>query len=428
MEFKYKNVLILGYGVSGKAVEEVLLNKNINYKIFDNNINLKEDKFVKKISRKMLQNFDLVVLSPGISVFSKYVKLAKRLKIEVISEIEFASFFCNKYIIAVTGTNGKTTTVNLINHIFTNLGVKTELVGNIGTPFSLTYKSDAIVSIVEVSSFQLEAIKNFKPNIAVLLNIDCDHIDRHKSYQNYCNTKFEIFKNQSSFDYAIINKSVSELKGKSKISNDVQKLIINDHIYVKDNIIYLNKDNERIKLCNISKFKHINTCMDNILASILVCFVYGLNLKDVINEICSFKVSGNRLQIVKNVNDVTYINDSKSTNIHSTKYALNALQGKDIVLMIGGFDKKLNFETFFNNIPNNVIKVVLFGQVANRLEKICKKCKYFNYVKFDKLIDAIEYCKANAPKNSYVLFSPANSSFDEFESYKKRGDFFIENI
>ena len=134
------------------------------------------------------------------------------------------------------------------------------------------------------------------------------------------------------------------------------------------------------------------------------------------------------MQIVKTIDSVTYINDSKATNIHATKYALDALKNKEIVLMLGGFDKKLNFETFFNNIPNNVIKVVLFGQVANRLEKPCKKCKYFNYVKFDKLIDAIDYCKANAPRNSCVLLSPANSSFDEFESYKKRGDFFVENI
>lgn len=428
MEFKYKNVLILGYGVSGKAVEEVLLNKKINYKIFDSNINFKDGKFISKYNKKTIKNFDLVVLSPGISVYSKYVKLAKRLKIEVISEIEFASMFCNKYIIAVTGTNGKTTTVNLINHILTNLGVKTELVGNVGTPFSLTYKSDATVSVVEVSSFQLEKVKNFKPNISVLLNIDYDHIDRHKTFENYSATKFELFKNQSFLDYAIINKSVSKFKCNNKISKDVQKFIINDDIYVKDNVIYLNKDNNIIKVCNISKFKHINTCLDNILASILVCFIYGLNLKDIINEICSFKVSDNRMQIVKTINNVTYINDSKATNIHATKYALDALKDKDIVLILGGFDKKLNFETFFNNIPNNVVKVVLFGQVANRLEKTCKKCKYLNYVKFDKLIDAINYCKTNAPSNSYVLFSPANSSFDEFESYKKRGDFFVENV
>ena len=428
MEFKYKNILILGYGVSGNAVEELLKSKNISYKIFDENIDLNNENFINKINNKILKLFDLIVLSPGVSIYNKYVKMAKKHKIDVVSEIEFASWFCGKYIIAVTGTNGKTTTVNLIDHIFKTLGVKTELVGNVGNPFSLTYKSNVDVSIVEVSSFQLEAIKNFKPNIAVLLNIDYDHIDRHKTFKNYCNCKFEIFKNQTHLDYAIINKSVSELKYGDNCLNDVQKLYINSDIYVKDNFIYINKDNIQIKVCNISKFKSINTCIDNILASVLVCFIYGLNLKDVINAISSFKVAANRLEVVKTVDDVTYINDSKATNIHATKYALDALKNKDIVLMLGGFDKKLNFEPFFNNIPNNVVKVVLFGQVANRLEKTCKKCKYFNYVKFDKLIDAITYCKANAPKNSCVLLSPANSSFDEFESYKKRGDFFVENI
>ena len=145
----------------------------------------------------MLIQFDLIVISPAISIYNKHIKLAKKMGIKVISEIEFAYYFCKSEIIAITGTNGKTTTVELIHHILKNNGVDCELLGNIGTPFSCTYNSNKRVTILEVSSFQLEAIEYFKPHIAVLLNVDADHLDRHKTLDIYKQTKFNIFKNQT---------------------------------------------------------------------------------------------------------------------------------------------------------------------------------------------------------------------------------------
>ena len=197
MNFKYKKVLILGYGLSGHSVEDVLFYNYIDYLIYDDKLNYDCEKFISKLNSKTLNGVDLAVLSPGISIYSKMVKKLKKLGIKIVSEIEFAYMFCNARIIAVTGTNGKTTTAKLIYHILKNSGAKAQLLGNVGTPFSNIYKGDTDVAVVEVSSFQLEAIEHFYPEIAILLNIAPDHIERHKTFENYVNAKFEIFKNFS---------------------------------------------------------------------------------------------------------------------------------------------------------------------------------------------------------------------------------------
>lgn len=427
MEFNYKKVLIFGYGKSGHAVEDVLISENVDYKIYDDKIDVDGEKFIQNLNKKVLKQFDLIAISPAISIYNKHIKLAKKMGIKVISEIEFAYYFCKSEIIAITGTNGKTTTVELIHHILKNNGVDCELLGNIGTPFSCTYNSNKRVTILEVSSFQLEAIEYFKPHIAVLLNVDADHLDRHKTLDIYKQTKFNIFKNQTETDFAIINNDFRLKEYQNNIKSNI--FYINGFgIQVIDGTVYINDDIEQIRVCDVKKLKQINTCLDNILASILVCFLYGINLKDILNSLESFKIDKYKLEVVATKNGVTYINDSKATNIHAMKHALKFLENKSVYLMLGGYDKKLDFTEFFNNVPINVVKIVLFGDLGKKLAKTCKKCKYNNFVKTNKLIDAINYCKQNATKNSVVLLSPASSSFDEFDSFKERGDFFTKNI
>lgn len=427
MKFGYKNVLIFGYGRSGHAVEDVLIDKKINYKIFDEKIDVDGVKFLSKLNKNILKTFDLIVISPAVSICNKKIKLAKKMGIKVISEIEFAYYFCNSKIIAVTGTNGKTTLVQLIYHILKTNGVNAELLGNIGTPFSNTYKSNCDVTVLEVSSFQLEAVEQFRADIAVLLNLDADHLDRHKNLEIYQKTKYNIFNNQSSDDYAIINSSANIKEYSNKINSKI--FYINGNgIEIVDDIVYILDGCIQIKVCDVNELNNLNTCIDNVLAGILVCFLYGLNLNDILTSLKSFKTDKDRLEVVAVKNDVIYINDSKATNIHAMKYALNELKNKSVYLLLGGFDKKLDFTNFFNNVPINVVKIVLFGNLGKKLEKTCKRCKYFNFVKVNKLIDAINYCKENATKNSVVLLSPASSSFDEFSSYKERGEFFAKNI
>lgn len=427
MEFNFNKVLILGYGSSGHSVEDVLFYNHIEYIIYDQKIDLDSNKFISKISKKNIEGVDVAVLSPGISIYSNIVKKLRKFGIKIISEIEFAYYFCNSYIIAVTGTNGKTTTVNLINHILKSSGLNVELLGNVGTPFSDIYKSSADVVVLEVSSFQLEAIENFKPDIGILLNLAPDHIDRHKTFENYVNAKFEMFKNQTELDTAIISRDICKYSQIDKVKSKIL-CIYAKGINIENNEIVIYDEDERIKVCDVYDVSHINTCIDNVLASILACYVYGINLKDIVSALSTFSAPKHRCQMVKEINNVTYINDSKATNIHAMEYAVKSINNKPMYLMLGGFDKKLDFTDFISHIPHNIKELILFGDASKRISKQCKKCKYSNYIVFKKLIDAITYVKAKAEENSVVLFSPANSSFDEFDSYVERGEFFINNL
>ena len=426
MNFDYKKVLILGYGDSGKAVESVLKSKDIEYVIYDKNIK-RGGVFTNKISKRIVRGVDIAVLSPGISIYGAVVKKLVRYGIKVISEIEFAYYFCKSKVIAVTGTNGKTTTVSMIHHILQSSGVDSVLLGNIGVPFSNIYYSSAEVAVVEVSSFQLEAVEHFRPDIAVLLNIAPDHIDRHITFDNYANTKFEIFSNQSYMDHAIVTRSVSGFSQMDSIRSNIYTILANG-INIEDDTVYIYDDGEKYKVCDRSIVEHIDTCIDNVLASILSCFLYGINVRDIVSALNTFSVPKHRCEKIALDNGVTYINDSKSTNIHSMEYAVQNLKDSSVCLMLGGFDKKLDFSAFISHMPHNIKQLVLFGVAGKRISKLCKKYGYKNYVVFDKLLDAIKYVKCSVESGMIVLFSPANSSYDEFNNYVERGEFFVNNI
>lgn len=427
MKFDYKKVLILGYGKSGHAVEEVLYANSIDYLIYDQKIDIDTEKFVSKLSKKILKGIDIAVLSPGISIYSKVVKRLCKYGIKVISEIEFAYYFCDSQVIAVTGTNGKTTTATLIHHILTSAGINSSLLGNVGTPFSNIYRLDSQVAVVEVSSFQLEAIEQFKPNIAILLNIAHDHIERHGSMENYINTKFEIFRNQTAMDHAIVSRSVSGYSNMDSIRSNIYTINANG-INIEDDTVYIYDDGEKYKVCDKSIVDAIDTCIDNVLSSVLACFLYGISIRDIVSALNSFVLPRHRCEVVCEMNGVTYINDSKSTNVHSMEYAIKSLKTADICLMLGGFDKKLDFSVFISHMPYNIKQLVLFGPAGKRISKVCRKYGYDKYVVFENLMSAINYVKANIKANTTVLFSPANSSFDEFDSYVERGEFFVNNI
>ena len=185
MNLDYKNILIYGYLKSGQAVEQVLIKQNIPYKIYDDNLKLQGGQYLTKIKPSILKMFDLVVISPGISIYNKVVMLAESLGIKVVSELEFGYWFCKCPIIAVTGTNGKTTTVSLLGHILSEFGLKTQVFGNIGNPLCniINYKK-LDFAVVEVSSFQLEATDKFCADYGIILYIDQDHTDRHTRYEN----------------------------------------------------------------------------------------------------------------------------------------------------------------------------------------------------------------------------------------------------
>ena len=422
---KYKSVLIIGYKKSGQAVEKLLLDQSIKYNIYDKKEYKKNDaRFIAKLNKKILSQFDLVVVSPGVSVYSKDIKLIQKLGLKIIGETELASLYITAPIIAVTGTNGKTTTTNLITHILKErYNVKS--LGNVGEPISNAVGENLDYIVNEVSSFQLETIDKYNPKIKVLLNIDIDHLEWHKTKQNYINAKLNIFKNNSTKTISIVN--VDDINIKDHIPNirgRVYGISMGNnaaHIYVDNGYIYYNYKGKG-KFCIEKLNKSIN--LYNIMASIMVAKIIGMEDSDIARKIASFRVDAHRLEVIKKANQITYINDSKSTNPHSTLNALDAVQSNSIILLLGGHDKGLDFSEIFTKFYSKLKCVVAMGKCRNKIKKCAIKSGYKNVVKISKFSSAVKYAISVAAKKDTVLLSPATSSFDEFNSFIERGEAF----
>lgn len=416
----YRNVLIFGYSKSGKAVEKILVANNVNYKIFDNNMRLGGGKYIFKLTKKEISKFDLIIISPAISIYNKYIVYAEKVGIRVISELEFGYLNCGFKIIAVTGTNGKTTTTCLINHVLNLSGLSSVALGNVGDPLSLVVNyTDLDYVVCEVSSFQLEACYKFKPDIGIILNIDSDHIDRHKTLDNYINLKVGMFKNCNKNQVAILGHDKNIITNANKIN--AKKLFINNDVKVENSKIYYLDE----YLFGLDEIKNL-TFIDNILASIAVFKVLGISNNNILKGINSFTLPEHRMEFVNLIDGVEYINDSKATNPHATMGAVQKIN-KDIVLLLGGFDKQIDFNELFKSMPKKVKTIICFGACRKKLNKLAKKFE-LNAVVAKGLESAVIMAKKLATSGQVVLLSPACSSFDEFSNYKERGKKFREVV
>lgn len=425
---KYKNVLIYGYGKSGKSVEKVLINHNISYRIADEK-KLNNDRQLVKLNKKNILNFDLIVLSPGISIYNKLVKFAIRNKIEVISELEFGYRLKSKNtkIIAITGTNGKTTTVAMLNNILTLAGYKSVAAGNIGLPFTDVASCEYDYIVCEVSSFQLESVKEFTANISCIINIDKDHLDRHKTMANYINCKMNVFNNFNKKSVAVINFD-------DDYSSYIQKRLSCKKVFVSkfkpvkgcflqnEYIKYKSNATQRV-LCKDS-IKLPKVYLDNVLIVCAVTKLLKIDTKNIIEGVESYINLPHRQEYLKLTTSKTIINDSKATNPHASLACINSLDGA-ICLLLGGKNKGISFKKYFKSLPSNVTKIIAFGSARKEIIKAAKKYKYKNIYSVKKLQDACELAiKISVDMDELIVFSPACSSQDEFENYIERGEFF----
>ena len=425
----FNNILIMGYGKSGQAVESFLINKKIkSFHIYDEKFK-NNGYFVNKLTKKFVKKFDTIVLSPGISIYNKYVQFAIKNNIKVISELEFGFSFLSKKtkLIAVTGTNGKTTTTALLSECIKASGKSCEAVGNIGSPLTNYCDKEYDYLVCEVSSFQLEAIEKFNPDIAIILNIAEDHTDRHKTFENYINSKFNLLKNFPKL--CILNGDDAILKNRTKTLNLKKKYFSitqnNTDIYINQNDeIMLCKDEIESKVCDVENIKLLPIFIPNILAIFLVLDELKIDKTILLKEIEIFDKMSHKCEIVTTNNNILFVNDSKATNIHATINALSMCK-KPTLLLLGGTDKKLNFDMFFNDFSTyNLKKIICFGEAKNRILKSAKKHNFKDIVKVPHLKEAVEMAVKMANENDIVLFSPACSSFDEFSGYKERGEYF----
>jgi len=377
---------------------------------------------------------DFIIISPGVPSASKVVLQAKEKNIPILSELEFASRFCRGKIIAITGTNGKTTTTSLMDHVINLSGKKSYLAGNIGSAFSeivLNVKEDEFVSL-EVSSFQLDFNEKFNSFISIILNITPDHMNRYDhSLENYAQAKFSIFKNQSSeqifiknADDKILNKFPIKTKAAVK-GFSLSKELQNGAFVSGEKIIY-NENGKTLFTCNINDIslpgEHNRA---NAMSVIIAANCIGLPQEKIIEGLRSFQGVEHRLELVKEINGVKYINDSKATNVDSVWYALKSFD-QPLFLILGGQDKGNDYEQIKNLVEKKVKKIYAIGSSAELI------FKFFHTIVKVEIKDSMEACVKAANQDTregdLVLLSPACASFDMFDNYEHRGRVFKQSV
>ena len=425
-------IAVLGLGKSGIACANLATSKG--YKVFasdsgkrrthkEMNLNKKVEIEFGKHSSKVLDS-DIIIKSPGLPNDLEILKQARKREIPILSELDFALNFAKpKKIIAVTGTNGKTTTTTLIYEIIKKGYKNTFVAGNIGFPISevVTKLNPKSILVLELSSYQLEDSPFFRPNISVSMNITPDHLKHHHTMANYIKAKANVFINQKKQDYAIYNYTDKYLK-KAVLKTKANKVEFNSNkaqncIYYDNETIYLKKNKKTLKLnpkINIPGKHNI----DNILASVAASYLAGTKISVIEKVISKFKGVEHRIEFVKEISGVKYYNDSKGTNVDSTKVALESFD-KNIQLILGGQDKGSPYKPIFNLIKKKVKNIFLIGEATSIIKKQLKGSAPM--VECKTLSNAIKKIHSVAQKGDIVLFSPACASFDQINDFEHRG-------
>lgn len=382
-----------------------------------------------------LRRATLIVLSPGVPPDCPPLQTAASLGIPVMSEIEFANCFFSGSIVAITGTNGKTTTTALTHYIFSHANLKAFLGGNIGNAFinCVCSSTPESVCVLEISSFQLDLTQKLKPHVAVITNITPDHLDRHKTMENYINAKAKVFQNMDFNDFLILNRddpTVRFLASRAKC-NVLFFTLQNDpsaQAYFKDDTIWVNFASHHGPVVSQKELKlYGRHNVMNVMCAVLSAFVYGIDV-DVIRSSCmEFRAVQHRIEYVDTVNGVEYINDSKGTNPDSTLVALESMQ-KPVVLILGGYDKNADFSSLIDPILRKVKYIVLLGQVKEKIANILDENEYTNYEIVSDFDACFAACKAHAKPGDVVLLSPACASWGMFDDYEQRGRMFKQKV
>ncbi|MBN1405128.1 MAG: UDP-N-acetylmuramoyl-L-alanine--D-glutamate ligase, partial [Candidatus Omnitrophica bacterium] len=433
MELKNKKVTVAGIGESGKSAALFLKEQGAEVYVTDCGSSLELNDSAKELksagisveigrhSRNFIEGASLLVVSPGVPKGAAPIKWAEEAGIEIIGEIELAFRFCKGKVIAVTGTNGKSTTVNLITAILTNAGRDVILCGNIGDAFCryINKISKDTMVVLEVSSFQLEYITTFKPYISIILNISQNHLDRHRDMDEYSGAKRKIYQYQDENDFVILNYDDENLKTlKNKITSKVFFFSRKHYVkgaYSDKNNLFLNITTPQVvSTIDSLKLKQPHN-IENFLASSLAAHFCGVR-PDVINEaLKNFKGLSHRLELVANINGVNYIDDSKSTTVDSTRAALRSLKNK-AVLIAGGKDKESNFNLAVDDIKQKVKTLILIGEAREKISKALSE--YVDTREAQDMEEAVNIASEIAAKPDTVLLSPMCASFDMYKDYK----------
>ena len=437
MELKNKILCVIGLGKTGIAVANFLSREGARVTVTDSKPREQLLEPLKQLRADVKTRFEnseppsdaeLVVLSPGVDIHSSFLENANQTGIEIISEIELANRFNTVPIIAITGTNGKSTCTSLIAEIISQSGKTVQAGGNLGTPFiSLLDQGGADYRILELSSFQMEATSGLHPIVSVILNISPDHMDRHKDFKSYVELKEKIFAHQTQNDFLILNQDDPNTRNLGKDCPAERILFstqteLDKGIFLRGNRIiarFQNNEREMISLESLSK--GMRWQVENILPAIAVALLLDVSQEAILRALKNFTILEHRLEWVRTMNGVDFVNDSKGTNVGSVCKSLNTFD-RPIILIAGGKDKETDFSPLKSLMKEKVKHLVLIGETRDKFKGILNGS--FGYEESDSLEEAVRLAKAKADDGDVVLLSPACASFDMFKDYEDRGNRF----
>jgi len=448
MEIKGRTVLVVGLARSGVSAARLLSEMGARVLVSDrkNEADIIDAVSELKSSANcefylgqdpdgLLNQVDLIVISPGVPVDSPFILKAAGMGIEVISEVELAYRLCKAPIVAVTGTNGKTTTTALIGEILKSEGITTHVVGNIGIPFSgkVGEISKNHMVVAEISSFQLETIVHFRPKISLILNITEDHLNRHKTMENYIAAKCRIFENQGSEDYLVLNGDDSILSGIApangvKVFYFSRKRKLSEGAWLDNGQIIMNIGRGPVAVCPASQVGIPGAHnLENALAAVLASGLAGASPETIAKVLHEFPGVEHRIEKVDTINGVTFYNDSKGTNPDSSIKAVQAMT-RPTILIAGGYDKNSSFTEFIDSFGETVKALVLLGETAGKIAGAAKEKGFNNIYMTRSIEEAVEKAYKLSSPGYNVLLSPACASWDMFKDYEERGRLFKEAV
>lgn len=443
MEVTGKKVLVFGSGISGIGAVKLLEDHGAEVILYDGNDKLdkvamkeqlgdgvKAEIVLGEFPEKLIDTLDIAVLSPGVPTDLPVVNAMRDKKVAVIGEVELAYAFGKGDVLAITGTNGKTTTTTLLGEIMKAYKEHTYVVGNIGNPYTVAARQmeEDAVAVAEMSSFQLESIVTFRPKVSAILNFTPDHLNRHHTMEAYVNAKKNIAKNQTAEDYCILNYEDERTREFGE-HIDAQVIYFSSRqklekgIYLDNgNMIY--KNPEEVLVCNVDELQLLGMHnYENYMAAVAMAAVYGVPMDIIRKVIRAFKGVEHRIEYVTEKNGVVYYNDSKGTNPDAAIKGIQAMNRRT-VLLGGGYDKGSEFTEWINAFDGKVKKLILIGATKEKIAADAEKCGFHDYVFADTFEEAVLLAAKTAESGEAVLLSPACASWGMFPNYEVRGDEF----
>ncbi len=450
MDLKQKKVLVVGTGVSGIAAAELLKANGIAFEVYDGNGKLSEEDVRAKseafsgctvmtgtLPENAPARYSYAVLSPGVPTDSPEIDALRAAGVTIWGEIELAYAFSEGDVIAITGTNGKTTTTTLVGEIMKNYAKNVQVVGNIGIPYTSVARETRgeTVTVAEISSFQLETVEHFAPKISAILNITPDHLNRHHTMENYIAAKERITQGQKEGQVCVLNYEDDVLRAFGETVKERLRVVwfssaraLSGGLYLQDQTIYDATGDEPRPVCTVDELNLPGTHnYENVMAATAIALAYGVPLARIREVLVQFTAVAHRIEYVAQIGGVKYYNDSKGTNPDAAIRGIRAMD-RPTLLIGGGYDKQSSYEEWIRSFEGRVKALVLIGETAEKIAQTCARMGFTDYEFAGSLEEAVDICRRKAVSGDAVLLSPACASWDMFESYEQRGDLFKELV